>query len=42
LIQGKTQEAITNLNRVKDNGNKNFTEYGFAVKELERLNALPK
>jgi lipoprotein NlpI len=42
LIQGKTQEAITNLNWVKNNGNKNFTEYGFAVKELERLNAPSK
>jgi tetratricopeptide (TPR) repeat protein len=42
LIQGKTQEAITNLNWVKNNGNKNFTEYGFAVKELERLNTPSK
>jgi tetratricopeptide (TPR) repeat protein len=42
LIQGKTKEAITNLTWVTNNGNKDFIEYGFAVKELERLNTPPK
>lgn len=42
LLQGKNTEAIVNLKWVKDNGNKTFVEYNYAVKELERLDAPPK
>ncbi len=37
LMQSKTEEAKEKLQWVKNNGNKNFIEYGYALKELERL-----
>jgi Flp pilus assembly protein TadD len=42
LLQGKNAEAIENLKWVKNNGNKTFIEYEYAIKELERLVAPPK
>ena len=37
LLQGKKNEAQTKFQWIKESGNRDFTEYGYAVKELERL-----
>lgn len=37
ILAGKQDEALTHLHWVKDNGKKNFSEYTFAVYELDRL-----
>lgn len=37
ILAGKPDEALTHLHWVKDNGKKNFSEYAFAVHELDRL-----
>lgn len=36
-IEGKTNEAIENLNWVQQNGNRSFSEYQLALSELARL-----
>jgi tetratricopeptide (TPR) repeat protein len=36
LLSGQRDEALTHLQWVKDNGNKDFAEYGFALAEIRR------
>lgn len=40
LLQGKKDEAKAKFQWIKENGNRDFTEYSYAVKELERLEAV--
>jgi tetratricopeptide (TPR) repeat protein len=40
-FDGKTSEALPHLQWVKDNGNRNFIEYGFAMAELEHIENAP-
>lgn len=39
LLQGKNDEAKAKFQWIKDNGNRDFTEYGYAVSQLARLAA---
>lgn len=39
LAQSKNDEAKAKFQWIKEKGNRDFTEYGYAVKELERLEA---
>jgi tetratricopeptide (TPR) repeat protein len=42
LLAGKKDEAAVNFKWVAESGNKSFVEYGYAVKELGRLDLAPK
>lgn len=41
MLEKRTDEALECFKWVKDNGNRDFIEYGFALREIERIEKVP-